>query len=101
VIGKAADVAFKTTGKVIYKRMAHCFLRIPTQRKKRIYYDFIKGEKATPTLVLEKETKAQISSQGDLITAMETAGKQVDDEDLRELMKRKWYWTSVNTSEYY
>jgi hypothetical protein len=31
---------------------------------------------------------------------METAGKQVDDEDLRELMK-KWYWTSVNTSEYY
>jgi hypothetical protein len=30
---------------------------------------------------------------------METAGKQVDDEDLRELMKENW--TSVNTSEYY
>jgi DNA topoisomerase-3 len=25
VIGKAADVAFKTTGKVILQRMAHCF----------------------------------------------------------------------------
>jgi hypothetical protein len=30
---------------------------------------------------------------------METAGKQVDDEDLR-IDERKW-WTSVNTSEYY
>jgi hypothetical protein len=30
---------------------------------------------------------------------METAGKQVDDEDLRELMKEN-RWTSVNASKY-
>jgi hypothetical protein len=42
-------------------------LRIPTQRKKEadLLPDFIKGEKDTPTLVLEK-TKAQISSEATL-----------------------------------
>jgi DNA topoisomerase IA len=55
-------------------------------KRSRSITDFIKGERTTPTLVLEKETKAQISSQRRPL-AMETAGKQVDDEDLRELMK--------------
>jgi DNA topoisomerase-3 len=36
VIGKAADVAFKTTGKV-YKRMAHCF-EDPNSKKKADLY---------------------------------------------------------------
>jgi hypothetical protein len=35
VIGKAADVAFKTTGKVILQKDGALFLRIPTPRKKR------------------------------------------------------------------
>jgi hypothetical protein len=46
VIGKAADVAFKTTGKVIYKRMAHCF-ESQLKEKKQIYY---------PTLLKAKRT---------------------------------------------
>jgi DNA topoisomerase-3 len=64
VIGKAADVAFKTTGNFT---KGWRILRIPTQRKKEadLLPDFIKGEKDTPTLVLEK-TKAQISSEATL-----------------------------------
>jgi DNA topoisomerase-3 len=34
VIGKAADVAFKTTGKVILQKDGALFLKIPTQRKR-------------------------------------------------------------------
>jgi DNA topoisomerase-3 len=46
VIGKAADVAFKTTGKVILQKDGALFLRIPTQRKEAdLLPDFIKGEK--------------------------------------------------------
>jgi DNA topoisomerase-3 len=67
--------------------MAHCFLRSQTERKD-LLPDFIKGERATPTLVFEKETKAPNQfTEATLLRAMETAGKQVDDEDLRELMK--------------
>jgi DNA topoisomerase-3 len=38
VIGKAADVAFKTTGKVILQKDGALFLKIPTKEKKQIYY---------------------------------------------------------------
>ena len=50
---------------------------------------FIKGERGThePSF-LEKQTKAPNNfTEATLLRAMETAGKQVDDEDLRELMK--------------
>jgi DNA topoisomerase-3 len=50
VIGKAADVAFKTTGKVILQKDG-VFLRIPTQKKEDLLPDFIK---TTPTLVFRK-----------------------------------------------
>jgi DNA topoisomerase-3 len=87
VIGKAADVA-KTTGKVILQKDGALFLNPNSKKKKQIYYPTLsKAKRTTPTLVLEKETKAQISSEATLLRAMETAGKQVDDEDLRELMK--------------
>jgi DNA topoisomerase-3 len=44
--------------------------------------------KNTPTFILEKETKPPNQfTEATLLRAMETAGKQVDDEDLRELMK--------------
>jgi hypothetical protein len=67
--------------------MAHCFLR--SQTEERIYYPtLLKAKRATPTLVFEKETKAPNQfTEATLLRAMETAGKQVDDEDLRELMK--------------
>jgi DNA topoisomerase-3 len=72
-------IAFKTTGKVILQKDGALFLRIPTQRKEEdLLPDFIKGEKDTPTLVLEKETKAPNQfTEATLLRAMETAGKQV------------------------
>jgi trimethylamine:corrinoid methyltransferase-like protein len=62
-------------------------LKIPTQRKKQIYYPTLsKAKRTTPTLVLERKAPNQFT-EATLLRAMETAGKQVDDEDLRELMK--------------
>jgi DNA topoisomerase-3 len=91
VIGKAADVSFKTTGKVILKKGWRVVFENPDAKEKEadLLPDFIKGEKGPhqPSF-LEKETKAPNQfTEATLLRAMETAGKQVDDEDLRELMK--------------
>jgi DNA topoisomerase-3 len=91
VIGKAADVAFKTTGKVILKKGWRIVFENPDAKEKEVDLlpDFVEGEKGPhqPSF-LEKETKAPNQfTEATLLRAMETAGKQVDDEDLRELMK--------------
>ena len=67
------------------------FLKIPNAKEKEadILPSFVKGEKGPhqPSF-LEKETKPPNQfTEATLLRAMETAGKQVDDEDLRELMK--------------
>ncbi|MET0760067.1 MAG: DNA topoisomerase 3 [Flavobacterium sp.] len=96
VVGKAADVAFKTTGKEILKKGWRVVfdtstpLRTNTKDKEAdILPSFIVGENGPhePSF-LEKETKPPNQfTEATLLRAMETAGKQVDDEDLRELMK--------------
>ncbi|UQD56357.1 type IA DNA topoisomerase [Flavobacterium sp. K5-23] len=91
VIGKAADVAFKTTGKEILKKGWRVVFENPNAKEKEadILPSFVKGEKGPhqPSF-LEKETKPPNQfTEATLLRAMETAGKQVDDEDLRELMK--------------
>ncbi|TRX32389.1 DNA topoisomerase III [Flavobacterium sp. ZT3R18] len=118
VIGKAADVLFKTTGKEILKKgfrivfdastalsnhsstqtndhsstqtNNHTSTTISNREKEAdILPSFVVGEKGPhePTF-LEKETKPPNQfTEATLLRAMETAGKQVDDEDLRELMK--------------
>lgn len=107
VIGKAADVAFKTTGKEILEKGWKVVFEHHKKKEKReekrdsIQINkstdkqindlptFIKGEKGThePSF-LEKETKApKYFTEATLLRAMETAGKQVDDDDLRDVMK--------------
>ena len=91
VIGKAADVLFKTTGKEILKKgFRVVFEDLNTKEKEAaILPRFVNGEKGPhqPSF-LEKETKPPNQfTEATLLRAMETAGKQVDDEDLRELMK--------------
>ncbi|WP_366183302.1 DNA topoisomerase 3 [Flavobacterium ovatum] len=96
VIGKAAEVMFKTTGKVILKKGFRVVFETskkdsPNVKEKEadLLPDFIIGEKGPhqPSF-LEKETKPPNQfTEATLLRAMETAGKQVDDEDLRELMK--------------
>jgi DNA topoisomerase-3 len=52
VIGKAADVAFKTTGKVILQKDGALFFEDPNSKKKEadLLPDFIKAKRTTPTL---------------------------------------------------
>ncbi|MDC9724121.1 MAG: DNA topoisomerase 3 [Urechidicola sp.] len=92
VIGKAADVSFKTTGKEILDKGWRVVFETPESKEKKetgILPTFTKGEKGEhiPTFV-EKQTKAPNQfTEATLLRAMETAGKQVDDDEMRELMK--------------
>ncbi|APZ47194.1 DNA topoisomerase III [Polaribacter reichenbachii] len=95
VIGKAAEVPFKTTGKeIINKGWRIVFEKKESSIKKELNAaatlpSFTKGEKGKhePSF-LEKETKPPRNyTEASLLRAMETAGKQVDDDEMRELMK--------------
>jgi DNA topoisomerase-3 len=91
VIGKADDVTFKTTGKVILDKGWRVVFETPDNKEKEpdILPNFEQGEKGPhePSFI-EKETKPpKMFTEATLLRAMETAGKQVDDEELRELMK--------------
>ena len=95
VMGKAAEVPFKTTGKeIINKGWRVVFETEESKVKKELNAQatlpsFVKGEKGKhePSF-LEKETKPPRNyTEASLLRAMETAGKQVDDDEMRELMK--------------
>ncbi len=102
VIGKAESVNFKTTVKEILEKgwrvvfdtstalSAGTSTALSTQKKESgILPSFEKGEKGPhePSF-LEKETKPPNQyTEASLLRAMETAGKQVDDDEVRELMK--------------
>ena len=102
VIGKAADVPFKTTGKEIVTKGWRVVFEANESKTKALRQTqhnnkeetknlpaFVKGEKGThqPSF-LEKETKPPRNfTEASLLRAMETAGKKVDDDEMRELMK--------------
>jgi len=91
VIGKAEKVKFKTTGKEIIEKGWRVVFETPnsTTKETGILPAFEKGEKGPhePSF-LEKQTKPPKQyTEASLLRAMETAGKQVDDDELRELMK--------------
>ncbi|WP_375240650.1 DNA topoisomerase 3 [Polaribacter sp.] len=95
VIGKAAEVPFKTTGKEILNKGWRVVFETKESKVKKEMNEkmtlpsFVKGEKGThePSF-LEKETKPPRNyTEASLLRAMETAGKQVDDDEMRELMK--------------
>ncbi|MFD1061812.1 DNA topoisomerase 3 [Winogradskyella litorisediminis] len=89
VIGKAADVNFKTTGKEILSPGWRVVFGSGTSKTENLLPTFTKGEKGPhkPSF-LEKQTKPPNQfTEASLLRAMETAGKQVDDEELRDIMK--------------
>ena len=91
VLGHAANVVFKTTGKEIIEKGWRVVFENPEKKGKEsgILPTFEKGEKGShePSF-LEKETKPPNQfTEASLLRAMETAGKQVDDDELRDLMK--------------
>jgi DNA topoisomerase-3 len=102
ILGKAADVVFKTTGKEILTqgwRVVFQPKNNETLKQARPASGQVQGDKTLPSFVkgekgphepsfLEKETKPPRNyTEASLLRAMETAGKQVDDEEMRELMK--------------
>jgi DNA topoisomerase-3 len=95
VIGKAAEVNFKTTGKEILSKGWRVVFEkqdgsaTPSTSKDKILPSFVEGEKGPhePSF-LEKQTKPPNQfTEASLLRAMETAGKQVDDDELRDIMK--------------
>jgi DNA topoisomerase-3 len=91
VIGKADEVTFRTTGKVIVKKGWRVVFETSSapEKEEDLLPAFVKGEKGPhqPSF-LEKETKPpKMFTEATLLRAMETAGKQVDDDELRDLMK--------------
>jgi DNA topoisomerase-3 len=93
VIGKAADVKFRTVGKEILEKgwrvVFEASSALTVNTNESILPTFVKGEKGLhePSFI-EKQTKPPNQfTEATLLRAMETAGKQVDDDELRELMK--------------
>ncbi len=97
VVGEAAKVVFKTSGKEILKKGWRVVFEYAKELAatdneesvSEILPNFTKGESGShePSF-LEKETKPPRNfTEATLLRAMETAGKQVDDDEMRELMK--------------
>ncbi|MUH36992.1 type IA DNA topoisomerase [Zobellia amurskyensis] len=91
VVGKAEKVKFKTTGKEVLEKGWRVVFETPNApfKESGMLPAFEKGEKGPhePSF-LEKQTKPPKQyTEASLLRAMETAGKKVDDEELRELMK--------------
>jgi len=94
VLGEASKVEFKTTGKVITNqgwRAVYAGQKADDEDEKEggILPDFQVGESGshTPSL-LEKWTQPpKPYTEATLLRAMETAGKQCEDEELRDAMK--------------
>ncbi len=92
ILGKVEDVNFKTSGKQVIKenwRVVYKSMAGKKDTDDKILPEFIKGESGPhePDFQ-EKETQPpKYYTEATLLRAMETAGKQVDDEELRELMK--------------
>lgn len=90
VKGRSNTVLFKTTGKQILDLgWRIVYSKDSSNSDDNIMPDFVKGEKGAhkPNLD-EKSTKAPSwHTEASLLRAMETAGKQVDDEEMRDLMK--------------
>ncbi|WP_242134945.1 type IA DNA topoisomerase [Aestuariivivens marinum] len=91
VMGVAAEVSFKATGKEILSKGWRIVFESSGKKEKEpdMLPTFVKGEKGShePSF-LEKETKPPNQfTEATLLRAMETAGKQVGDDELRDLMK--------------
>ena len=101
VMGQAADVPFKTTGKLIlepgWRAVPPSAAKISSssddddkkEEAERTLPDFVKGESGPrqPDLTQKMTQPPKLYTEATLLRAMETAGKMVDDEELRDAMK--------------
>lgn len=93
VQGESGDVPFKTTGKEIIEAGWKVIFANETtdekEEKEKILPRFEKGESGphTPDLAEKWTTPPKPYTEATLLRAMETAGKFVDDDELRDAMK--------------
>ena len=98
VIGEAADVAFKVSGKQILEpgwrevfasHTANDFAEGNNETEERTLPAFQKGESGphVPDLAQKMTQPPKPYTEATLLRAMETAGKLVDNEDLRDALK--------------
>lgn len=98
VTGHAADVKFKVNGKVIDKPGWRVLFKNEQEEKDenaendtdgRFLPQFVKGENGPhlPNVAKRTSQPPKLYTEGTLLRAMETAGKNVDDEELRDAMK--------------
>ena len=93
VLGESADVEFKTSGKVItepgWRVVFAGEATDDDKEKENILPDFVKGEYGphTPGLAEKWTQPPKNYTEATLLRAMETAGKLVEDEELRDAMK--------------
>lgn len=96
VLGESAQVGFKTTGKVITSPGWRVIFAQESNNddkekedKENILPPFVKGESGphSPGLAEKWTTPPKQYTEATLLRAMETAGKFVDDEELRDAMK--------------
>lgn len=93
VEGKSADVEFRVSGKVILEPGWRVLFPNDKNDKKddgdAVLPPFEKGESGphSPSLAEKMTQPPKYYTEASLLRAMETAGKTVDDEELRDLMK--------------
>lgn len=93
VLGKVGDLQFKATGKQIIEqgwREVYADMKAKKEAEEdKIMPAFTEGEKGPhePFIHQGKTTPPKYYTEATLLRAMETAGKQVEDEEMRELMK--------------
>lgn len=91
VMARIGDESFKATGKQIIDPAWRVVFGTATdkQNEENVLPVYVKGEHGPHTPeIQEKETQPpKYYTEADLLRAMETAGKQVEDEELRDLMK--------------
>lgn len=101
VLGKVNEIEFKASGKeildegwrIVYNQQAEKQPTIEVTENndtdEKILPTFIKGEKGehTPTLTEKQTVPPKYYTDASLLRAMETAGKLVDDEELRAALK--------------
>lgn len=94
VLGVVSGIIFKATGKQILEpgwRIIYSKEKIEEdeQENTQLLPEFQKGETGTHEAFLSegKTTPPKPYTEATLLRAMETAGKQIDDEELRDLMK--------------
>ncbi|MDE6159479.1 MAG: DNA topoisomerase 3 [Bacteroidaceae bacterium] len=92
VLGQVADIAFKATGKHITDPAWHVIWKGDKEEdatEEKSLPTFVKGESGehTPTLTEKQTTPPKPYTEATLLRAMETAGRFVEDETLRESLK--------------